>query len=689
MEMNSVADALDIDIENDERPPSVLQSLIKDPTDDPPFCDIPPLPKLFREKNLADWVRSIDSLWNEREDRIRFCVLMYAFANGGSFSIDMVPKSFKWRDLPKELEEEAWIRSFQYVAKTMDLERSFLYHDQIKTAADKLTEADSEGRGPFFSKPSTEGEKYAFLNEFILDAVTHSYCGKRQYRALALATPVFLYRYCHTRPQIMKIDDYGDRKVSVSVGEHDEDTVYEIFIDEICKGHVYNTLANRMWTDDTFCNKFFKYINRYADELAEEDKERKMFTVVDLKSTKNRPKSFLYCLVTQSPPRQNMLAPVLTFMTKYCTKDFMELQYILILEYCCRKSLIEIYLLFAPRVKTFPFSFIRSAIMGGDSILLDRVLSHQSWNQKQLDKIMQWVAATGKFDDYLRLKQAGAVPDSITLYESVIGKNASIFEDLLRDGIDCDADVYQGRKVIHAAAKIGSTEIVDLLIQRGADVESKSQGGELPLHIAIDNYHEDLAEHLLMRGADANERDHRGATALIRACAIGLYRLVERLMYVGSDTSDTDNQGCNILHKAYLSGEIEVIEFAKSHGFTIDSTDKNNNSVLHFSALSGNLKQFESLLNQMPEKISACNSFMWNPASCAAVCGRWNVFNFLKKNGADVQQIAKDGSSILELSTRGKQLRQQNKAGYIDEFQETIRLGSLEDYNNIIQSLTD
>lgn len=679
--MDTITKYWEIDIENDERPPSVLKILIKNPIDEPPFCDVPNLPESFGTNNLklADWLKAADALYSI--DKLRYTVLMYAFSNGGTFTMEMVPKSFRYKDLPSELEEEEWIKSFQYVSKVLNLEQCYMTHDQIKEAADKLTSMDDEGRGPFFKKSETN--KYTFLSDLIADAVAHSYCGRRKERALHLAQPVFLYRYCMTYVQYRNVDDYFEKRLVVFVSDNQEETVFEKFVKEICKGNINDTLGNRMFEDESFCSRFFKYLKRSEVENV----EKKMFTTIDVKSTAQRPKSFLYCLVAQDPPKNFLLAPSLDLMKTHCEHDFIDLQFCITLEYCCRKGLIDIYLKLAPNIKTFPFAFIRSAILSGDSILLDRVLSHQTWTQKQVDKAMQWIAMTGKFDDYLRIKHAGARPDSLTLYESAIGRNIQIFEDILRDGVDCNASVYQGRKTIHAAAESGSKDIVDMLIQRGACVESRSELGELPLHIAIDNYHEDLAENLLMRGADPNLRDFRGATALIRACAKGLYRLVERLMYVGADVSDVDDQGCNILHKAYLSGEIEIIQFANSNGLSVKSLDKNNNSVLHFSALSGNLKQFEGLLNQMPSMISACNTFMWNPATCAAICGRRDIFLFLKQNGTDLQQKTKDGRSILELAVKGKQLLQLKKHAFIEEFQETVRLGSIEEYDDIIKSL--
>lgn len=672
-----------VDLLNDPRPPSLLQRIIKDPQDDEPFCDEPPAPTSYDGKSVADWIKIIDSIYLPREERIRYCTMIYAFSNGGTFSMDMVPKSFGHMDLPKKLEEEAWIRSFQYIAKLLDLDWRYLKHEVIQETADALTKPDSEGRGPFFKK--TDDGQYCFIDEVVHVAVNISYCNTKLYRGLSLSSPVFMYRYCYSIAQYQERAPCHKHRACVSVYS-DESIVINTFMNELSNGHVYDTLANRLWLDVGFCKKFIKYLKDNEPESKKGDQIKKIFTAIDAKSTKDRPKSVLYCLIAQNPPRMHILEPFLTAMTKHCKEAFMQKQYEITLEYSCRKSLIDIYLLLVPNVKTLPFTFIRSAIIGGDSILLDRVLCHQTWDQNQLNKAMQWVAMSGKFEDYIRLKQSGAVPDQITLYESIVSKNVELFEDIIRDGVDVEAEVFDGRMAIHVAAEVGNSDVIELLLRRGIDLESRSKRNEVPMYIAIDNNHEDVAEHFLMRGADPNKRDYRGTTGLLRACAKGLYRLVERLMYVGSDVKDVESQGCNLLHKAYISGITEIIDFAKTQGFEDDSVDNNKNTTLHFAALSGNLNNFKNLLDKMPSLISASNVNGWGLVSCAAACGRWTIFEFLRKNGADMEQRTSEGLGIGELAERGRQMCLIGYHGYIEEYHELMTLSPIAEFDKIIDA---
>lgn len=95
--------------------------------------------------------------------------------------------------------------------------------------------------------------------------------------------------------------------------------------------------------------------------------------------------------------------------------------------------------------------------------------------------------------------------------------------------------VMQGLRPIHAAAKLGHTEMCRLLLQHGVNVHiPDSVMMRTPLHLAAEAGHLSTVVELLSHGADVNAVDSFNKKPLHIAAAEGHKDIVEVLLDTGT-----------------------------------------------------------------------------------------------------------------------------------------------------------
>ncbi|KAI9927077.1 hypothetical protein MW887_003460 [Aspergillus wentii] len=135
---------------------------------------------------------------------------------------------------------------------------------------------------------------------------------------------------------------------------------------------------------------------------------------------------------------------------------------------------------------------------------------------------------------------------------------------LLDKKVDVNARNYKdGWAALHAASKIGNTEIIKLLLEHGAfpDIPLRQPDSKTPLHLAIESQKLEAAETLLQYGADSNARMLEDVTLLHLAAAGGWVPGIELLV---SNSADLDSRDALLhetpLHKAARNCEMLAIE---------------------------------------------------------------------------------------------------------------------------------
>lgn len=104
------------------------------------------------------------------------------------------------------------------------------------------------------------------------------------------------------------------------------------------------------------------------------------------------------------------------------------------------------------------------------------------------------------------------------LYEAVhFSRKTTMVKLLLEAGASVDLRIFSGHTALHAAAQIGSVEIVNLLIRHGAGVSIRGLYGQTPLHLAAMYGHEAIIRILVAAGADATAEEDCGHTAIEQA----------------------------------------------------------------------------------------------------------------------------------------------------------------------------
>ena len=128
--------------------------------------------------------------------------------------------------------------------------------------------------------------------------------------------------------------------------------------------------------------------------------------------------------------------------------------------------------------------------------------------------------------------------------------------DLLKAGVDVNAQNKRGDTALTYAAALNQPEIVDILLAAGADPTVDTNEGMTPLHSAKDP---GIARRLLDSGADPNARTNYEHTPLMFAAMAGPAELIRVLISRGAYVDAVDSQGKTALIYAAERGMKENI----------------------------------------------------------------------------------------------------------------------------------
>ncbi len=173
------------------------------------------------------------------------------------------------------------------------------------------------------------------------------------------------------------------------------------------------------------------------------------------------------------------------------------------------------------------------------------------------------------------LKNKGRSSVEEQFLSAVASGDRAKVEQLIREGVNVNAQDGDGQTGLMYAAMIGNKAIADMLIAHGADVNSKSKQGTTPLMAAIISGHKEIVKLLLEKGADANASaagmsdPAHPMTSLFMAIGKGDLESTKLLIEKGADVNRQASDGQQVLSPlafALKTGRKDIAQLLTSKG---------------------------------------------------------------------------------------------------------------------------
>lgn len=134
--------------------------------------------------------------------------------------------------------------------------------------------------------------------------------------------------------------------------------------------------------------------------------------------------------------------------------------------------------------------------------------------------------------------------------------------------------------LLHLAAHVGDSEVIQDLINQGCDVNALNSLGLSPLYLAIRERRTDAALTLIKNKA-CIDASWGSRTALYLAAELGLAEVVRALIGAGADISTTDSYQHSLVHAAVMSNNLKTLKALIEAGVPLDNQDAGGLTPLH------------------------------------------------------------------------------------------------------------
>ncbi len=202
----------------------------------------------------------------------------------------------------------------------------------------------------------------------------------------------------------------------------------------------------------------------------------------------------------------------------------------------------------------------------------------------------------------------GEGPERTAAFRSKLGRallhatelgRTELVRALLMGGVPAD---YSERRIaesaLHAAARLGLTDVGQVLIEHGADVHAVSQSQATPLFLALSENRGSMAELLIRHGATVTGRLPSGMTLLHLAARRDRAPLVTRLIEMGCPIESKDAGGRTPLYAAVEENALSSCRALVASGASVATSDRGRTPLLDTAVRNGNVPVVRFLLEQ-------------------------------------------------------------------------------------------
>jgi ankyrin repeat protein len=154
-----------------------------------------------------------------------------------------------------------------------------------------------------------------------------------------------------------------------------------------------------------------------------------------------------------------------------------------------------------------------------------------------------------------------------------------------------------GDTSLHAAARAGHFQLVQLLLDSGSDKDAWTYAQCSPLFFAARDDHPRVVEILLAAGADMNTARNDGSTPIFVASRFGRHRVVQLLLSAGADMNAAMYDGSTPIFAASQNGNHSVVESLLAAGAAFNIQKRDGVSPLFLASNNRHSKVVEMLLN--------------------------------------------------------------------------------------------
>ncbi|KAJ7997675.1 hypothetical protein DPEC_G00214600 [Dallia pectoralis] len=131
---------------------------------------------------------------------------------------------------------------------------------------------------------------------------------------------------------------------------------------------------------------------------------------------------------------------------------------------------------------------------------------------------------------------------------------------LLRGGARVEQVCLKRSTAVHEAAKVGCSNIMELLLQHGGMVTERDQDGVTPMAIAAEYAHADVVEVLIYNGGDVNARAPNGDSVLFDAAGAGNTHCIDLLLRHGANPNVASLSSWLPIHRAAYEGHYLALD---------------------------------------------------------------------------------------------------------------------------------
>eukprot|EP00057_Strongylocentrotus_purpuratus_P003131 XP_003725987.1 PREDICTED: transient receptor potential cation channel subfamily A member 1 isoform X1 [Strongylocentrotus purpuratus] len=242
------------------------------------------------------------------------------------------------------------------------------------------------------------------------------------------------------------------------------------------------------------------------------------------------------------------------------------------------------------------------------------------------------------------------------LHHAAIYNRELIAREILRRGANVDVTELHVRATpLHAAARMNSVDVAQVLLARCADVNKRTTNGMTPLHISARRGHIAVTRILLRQGkADVCAYDKDCCTPLHLSAVKGSMGVCKLLVEHGADIRAKDDGCLTPLMKAVMNGHVDLIDLflekARNTDISVSSylmdEDNESNTLLHLAVLKRNTEVIQRLLDEGVD-VNVRKKNGMTPIHIAAMNGATTTVTQLIENGADIEMQDNEGMTPL------------------------------------------